>query len=87
MPPKGGPARPVVVIDDGNRQGGPALSVYFCTEAEIAVRGVMGGPAMPIRIVYDEELIENGGSYWADGDPTAIPVYEYLPGEIAVEGR
>jgi hypothetical protein len=75
MLPSGGPAKRVVVVSGRPVEGGPVRQVYFVSDAEAALCGIEGGPAMPVVLIQDKDLIQNGGQYWLDGNPVALPVY------------
>lgn len=79
-----GACTPVVETYDPTVVGGPTLPVWGITSDTLLDRGIMGGPALPIKIVTDAELAS--GAYWLEGAPFAMPTYEFLPGQRAVQG-
>lgn len=69
MNPEGGPAHPVVVVDDAPI-GGPAVPVYGVDDG----RPVQGGPARRVKVLTDSDLVANGGRYYLEGRAKAMPV-------------
>jgi hypothetical protein len=71
---KGGAAWPVRQVTTGTVKAGPAIRVYGYKAAP-ADRSSVGGAALPIKIITDADLRQNGGAYVLTGDIQAIPVY------------
>ena len=84
--PGNGPVKPVVIDTSGQCQGGPAIPVYGLNASTLGNRAIDGGPALPIKLLTDADLIQNGGKFWLEGDPVAMPVMLATDGR-AVEGR
>lgn len=79
----GNVAIPVTVIEDGPIQGGAAISVYGYSEHPDGA--VMGGPAVPVMVITDSDLIENGGRFYLEGS-TPISVYTAPTGTPLIGG-
>lgn len=86
-PVRGDIAAPVSIQSGGQVAGTPvAINVYgFNTPEEAIAAGfsIEAGPAMPIYLVSQAEL--DNGTYVAEGDPYATPVYT-APGGMVTAG-
>jgi len=71
---EGGPALPIVLSTDAPDGSLTALPVYGYVNPPTGRLGI-GGPAQPVKILYDSDLIQNGGQYRLEGRPQAVPVY------------
>lgn len=68
---EGGAALPVSVSTDAP-VAGPAIPVYFYTEANVGDRGIDGGPAQRVYLVSAAQLA--AGTFKLEGRINAIPV-------------
>ena len=84
--PGGGRVRAAVSASGTTIEGGPALPVYGYKAATIGTLAVDGGPALPVKVLTAADLVQNGGKYWLEGDPQAVPMILVTDGR-AVEGR
>ena len=67
---EGGPALPIVLSQDPPDGSLAALPVYWTTD-----RPNQGGPALPVKVCLDSDLVQNGGQYRLEGRPQALPVF------------
>ena len=72
--PEAGPAQSVVVVTDTQVQCGPAIPVYGYPGLPPDGRSIEGAVAMRVKVITDSDLIINGGKYWLEGRPFAVPV-------------
>lgn len=72
--PEAGSALPVHAVT-GENVGGPALPVYVVND-----RPTLGQKARRVKVIADSDLRINGGQYWLEGRPFAIPVIADLTG-------
>ncbi len=84
--PGGGAVKPAVVASSPSVEGGPALPIYGYKAATLGNLPVEGGPALPVKILVAADLVANGGKYWLEGDPVAIPMMLVTDGR-SVQGR
>lgn len=67
--PDGGAALPVHAVS-GASIGGPAIPVYVVSDG----RPTLGQPPRRVKLITDADLTINGGNYWIEGRPFAMPV-------------
>lgn len=72
--PEAGPAQSVVVVNDAEVVGGPAIPVYGWTGLPTDGRSVEGAPAIRVKVITASDLTMNGGKFWLEGRPFAMPV-------------
>lgn len=84
--PQAGPAQSVIVVTDAESQGGPALPVYGWTGQPSDGRSVVG-KRMRVKVITAADLRINGGAYWLEGRPFALPVSSLATGESTQEGN
>lgn len=72
--PEAGPAQSVVVVNDSQVEGGPAIPVFGWTGNPTDGRGIEGAPAIRVKVITAADLDINGGHYWLEGRPFAVPV-------------
>lgn len=56
-------------------QGNVAIPVTFISPVP-AGRPILGGPALPVRVITAGELRANGGTFTVEGDLMAMPVMD-----------
>lgn len=72
---RGGAALPVTAVVGSEPQGNVARPVHTYHVAPSA--GVIASPtAQPVVYITSGQLIQNGGTYYLEGAPTAMPVYD-----------
>lgn len=67
--PDGGSATPV--MESTNEPLGSVAIPVYEVDADTPV---LGGAAIPVLVITDSDLIENGGTYHLDGRPSAFPI-------------
>jgi len=72
--PDGGPVTPVVVVESDIVQGNIAIPVYGYASPPTD-KSVIGMPAIPVKVITDADLVQNGGTYYIEGRPYAMPVF------------
>lgn len=82
--PKGGPIKRIRQLTGVRTVGDVAVPVYGYLAAPSGIP-VEGGPATPVVLIEDSDLIQNGGKYSVSGDPHPLPVIDAIDGAI-VEG-
>lgn len=80
-----GPAQCVIVATDTETQGGPAIPVYGYPGQPGGGRSVIG-KRMRVKVITAADLRLNGGAYWLEGRPFAIPMSSLATGEMTQDG-
>lgn len=73
--PAAGSALPIHAVS-GPSIGGPAIPVYVVNDG----RPTLGQPARRVKLITDADLTINGGNYWIEGRPSALPVVNVASG-------
>lgn len=82
--PKGGSLKLVRQVTDRQTIGASAIPVYGYTSLPAGMQ-VEGGSAIPVRVISDSELRQNGGVFIVDGDPQPMQIMD-APVGVVVEG-